>query len=121
MKKTAVLLFCLSAFVFAKDKVTVKVVATHQVSREARDFRAQMDKAMMGSTTPGRTVEVFNLDTIINGEHVVLACEDDKGCEAPSVDSEYQGDMVHDHVHLAFTLPVTHKQVKRWYKVAGSW
>src|SRR5438309_7189383 len=78
---------------FAKDVITVKVIATHSASREARDLRSTSDRVMLGANTPGRTVEVFNLDAIINGEHVLLACEDDKGCEAPAVDAEYQAEI----------------------------
>jgi hypothetical protein len=123
VKFSALFVFCLlSICTFAKDSVAVKVVAVHQATHEARDFRAQLD-SVMTPHDPKRYVEVFNLDTIINGEHVILACADDKGCEAPAIDAEYQGEMKGRNraVHLTFSLPVTHKEVKRWYKIAGSW
>jgi hypothetical protein len=120
MKYLAVLLV-LSAFAMAKDTVQVEVKAVHSATREARDTRAIMEKGIMGSGSPGRTVEVFNLDAIIGNEHVVLACDDDKGCEAPALGT-YSGDMKRrGHMKLTFDLPVTHKSVSRWYKIAGSW
>jgi hypothetical protein len=45
----------------------------------------------MGAGSPGRQVESFNLDTVINGEHVLLACEDDKECEAPALGNLFWG------------------------------
>ena len=75
----------------------------------------------MGAGSIGSQVESFNLDTVISGEHVLLACEDDKGCEAPALGT-YSGDLKRrGHMHLTFDLPLTHKQVTRWYKIAGSW
>jgi hypothetical protein len=122
VKSVIAALLLLPPLTFAKDTVSVKVIAVHSASREARDLRATSDRVMLSSNTPGRTVEVFNLDTIINGEHVLLACEDDKGCEAPATDAEYQAEIKRSKfVHLTFSLPVSHKQVARWYKIAGSW
>lgn len=112
---------CLTALTFAKDLKPIKVIATHAVTHEARDFRAIMDKGLMGPSAPNRQVESYNLDTEIDGEKVVLACDDDKGCEAPALGT-YEAEMKRrGHVHLTFDMPVTHKQVSRWYKVAGSW
>ncbi len=122
MKNTAVVfsLLC-SLLAWSKDMVQVEVVATHAVTHEARDARAITERGLMGSRAPGRQIESANLDTIINGEHVLLACDDDKGCEAPAPGT-YQAEMKRrGHVHLSFPIPVTHKTVTRWYKIAGSW
>jgi hypothetical protein len=116
-----VLLFALTSLAVAKDVVQVEVKATHSVTHEARDTRAIMDKGILGAGAPNRQVESFNLDTIINGEHVLLVCDDDKGCEAPALGT-YSGEVKRrGHVHLTFAVPLTHKDVSRWYKVAGSW
>jgi hypothetical protein len=119
--KNLALLIALAIPLSAKDIKQVEVKATHAVTHEARDPRAIIDKGIMGASSPNRQIESFNLDTIINGEHVLLACEDDKGCEAPTLGT-YSGDLKRrGHMHLTFDLPLTHKQVTRWYKIAGSW
>jgi hypothetical protein len=118
-----ILLFVLLATlaVYAKDNVQVQVSAIHAVTHEARDLRAITDRGLMGARTPGRQVESFNLDTVIDGEHVLLACEDEKGCEAPALGT-YSGEVKRrGHVHLTFDLPLTHKKVTRWYKIGGAW
>jgi hypothetical protein len=119
--RNVIVLFCLLSLGWAKDVKQVQVMATHSVTHDARDTRAIIDRGIMGAGSPGRQVESFNLDTVINGEHVLLACEDDKGCEAPALGT-YSGDLNRrGHMHLTFDLPLTHKQVTRWYKIAGSW
>jgi hypothetical protein len=71
--------------------------------------------------TPTRQVESYNLDTVINGEHVLLACDDMKGCEAPALGS-YDAEMrKKQYVKMTFTLPLSQKPVTRLYKIAGSW
>jgi hypothetical protein len=121
MKRLAQLFLCLSLSAWAKDIKQVKVVATHAVTHEARDTRAIMDRGIMGAHTLGRQVESFNLDTEIDGEKVLLACDDDKGCEAPELDT-YEAELRRGgHIRVNFTVPVTHKKVGRWYRIAGSW
>ena len=115
----AVLVFCLSGF--AKDTVQVEVKAVHTATHEARDNRAILEKGVLGAGAPTRNVEVFNLDAVINNDHVVLVCTDGKGCEAPALGT-YPGELKRGgHVVLTFELPVTHKKVSHWYKIAGSW
>jgi hypothetical protein len=81
--RIAFLLFALSAVALAKDMVQVEVKATHAVTHEARDASAITERGLMEAHALGRQVESFNLDSVINGEHVLQVCEDDKGCEAP--------------------------------------
>jgi hypothetical protein len=119
MKLCACLLL-LGSFAYAKDVVQVEVKATHAASREARDLRSLTEKGVMGAGSPNRTVEVYNLDAIINGDKVVLACDDDKGCQSPALGT-YEGEMKRGHVKISFELPVTHKKVSHWYKIGGSW
>ena len=60
-------------------------MASHSAMHDARDTRAIIDRGIMGAGSPGRQVESFNLDTVIDGEHVLLSCEDDKGYTANTV------------------------------------
>ena len=99
----------------------VEVAAVHAVTHDDRSSRAVMDKAVMGANAPTRQVESFNLDALINGEHVLLACDDPKGCEAPALGS-YDAELKRKtFVKMIFTLPLSQKQVSRWYKIAGTW
>jgi hypothetical protein len=121
--KTPILcsLVLLASLAWATDSVEVKVVAVHQVTHESRDTRAILEKGIMGAGRPGRHTESYNLDVIINDEHVVLACDDDKGCESPKLGT-YRGEVKRrGHVRVKFSLPLSDKTVDRWYKVAGSW
>lgn len=119
--RNAVLMFCLLAQCWAKDLKQVQVMATHAVTHEARDTRAVIDRGIMGPNTPNRQTESFNLDTVIGEEHVLLTCEDEKGCEAPALGT-YPGELKRGKfIRLTFDLPLSHKQVSRWYKVSGSW
>ena len=100
----------------------VEVKAIHAGTHEDHGNRAVLDKAMLGSRAPTRQLESFNLDAIINGEHVLLACDDPKGCEAPAVGT-HDGELVKHGkwVRMTFKPPLTEKHVTRWYRVAGTW
>lgn len=116
---TVVLLLC--GIALGKDVLQVEVKATHSVIHEDQSTRAVLQKGLNGSTAPTKDVEVYNLDAVINGEHVVLACDDPKGCESPALGT-YDGELKKGKwIKLTFSLPVTHKEVSRWYKMAGSW
>ena len=111
----------LSTLSFAKDVVQVEVKAVHAVTHEDRGNGSVIDKGILGAHVPTKDVEVYNLDAIINGEHTVLVCEDEKGCEAPALGT-YEGEMKRrGFMKLSFNLPVTHKAVSHWHKIAGSW
>jgi hypothetical protein len=121
MKTMIVLLFAAATLVWAKDTLTVEVKATHATTHEDQSNRAVLDKAITGANSPTRQVESFNLDTIINNERVLLVCDDPKGCESAALGT-YKGEIKRSKwIKLTFSLPVTHKQVARWYKMAGSW
>ncbi len=105
----------------AKDQLSVEVKATHVVTHDDRSSGAIFSKGMMGATAPTKQVESFNLDAIVNGDHVLLACDDSKGCESPELGT-YAGEMKRNKwIKISFQLPVTHKEVSRWYRIAGSW
>lgn len=105
----------------AKDALSVQVAAVHSVTHDDQGSRATLDKGILGAHSTTRQLESFNLDTIIDGEHVILACDDPKGCEAPAL-STYQGERKRDKwIRLTFSVPLSHKEVSRWYRIAGSW
>ena len=80
--KKVLLVLLLASFAWSKDAMKVTVAATHAVTHEDRGGRAVIDKAIMGAHAPTGQSESFNLDAIVNGQHVFLACDDSKGCEA---------------------------------------
>jgi len=122
MRQILVLLFLLLAVpLWAKDSMQVQVLAVHAVTHDDQGQRSTIDKVMLGAHSTTKQVESFNLDSVINGEHVLLACDDPKGCEAPALGT-YDGELKRGKwIHLSFTLPVSHKEVVRWYKISGSW
>jgi len=122
MKTLVVLLCATSILAWAKDTpVDVEVKATHAVTHEDQSSGAIVRKGLMGDNAPTRQVESFNLDTVINGEHVLLVCDDPKACESPALGT-YKGEMKHDKwIKLTFRLPLSKKEVSRQYKIAGSW
>ena len=121
MKTLLLLLIGLGAVGFAKDSVRVQVAAVHTVTHDDQGTRAVIDKGLMGARSTTRQIESFNLDTIINGEHVRLACDDPKGCESPAL-ATYDAERKRDKwLRITFPLPLSNKSVTRWYKIAGSW
>jgi hypothetical protein len=118
MKTLILLLIATSVLVWAKDTVDVEVKATHAVTHNDQSVAS----ALRPRGLPTQQVESFNLDTVINGEHVFLTCaEVSKTCEAPAL-ATYKGEMRHGKwIKLTFEMPVTHKEVSRSYKIAGSW
>jgi hypothetical protein len=111
-----------ASIALAKDTVQGEVKATHVATHEDQGTRSVLDKGILGAHAPSQQVEVFKLDTVINGDHVFLVCVDTKGCEqiAPGT---YEGELKRGGkwIKVSFELPVTHKRVERWYRVTGSW
>jgi hypothetical protein len=123
MEKVVLVLLVLGFGVFAqaKDVLRIQVAAVHSVTHEDHSSRAVIDKAILGAHAPTGQSESFNLEAIINGQHVFLACDDPKGCESPAIGA-YDGELKRNKwVKMTFTLPLSQKQVARWYKIAGSW
>jgi hypothetical protein len=120
--KLLLVFLALSLSALAKDAVTVEVKAAHAVTHEDQSATAMVRKGLEGSHGVTRHLESFNLDTVINGERVLLACDDPKGCEAPAP-GNYDGELVRKGkwVKLTFAVPLRDKSVTRWYRVAGSW
>jgi hypothetical protein len=119
--KTLAVVLVLTGFLWPKDVTQVQVVAVHQVTHDDQSARAMVDKGILGAHSTTRQLESFNLDSVINGEHVLLACDDPKGCEAPAL-GNYEGELKRSKwLRMSFEIPVSHKQVSRWYKIAGSW
>jgi hypothetical protein len=121
MNKMVLMVLLLSSLAWSKDAVKVTVAATDAVTHEDRGGRAVMEKAIMGANAPTKQYESFNMDAIVNGQHVFLACDDPKGCEAPALGT-YDGELKRGKwIRMTFTMPVTNKSVSRWYKIGGSW
>jgi hypothetical protein len=119
--KIATILLLLTLSAFAKDLKQVEVTATHAVTHEDRGLRSTSDSVMLGAGRVRTMIESYNLDAIVDGEHVILACDDPKGCEAPAL-GKYEAELKRDKwLRMNFSLPVSHKQVSRWYKISGSW
>jgi hypothetical protein len=116
--KSLLLVLLVAVSVQAKDAIRVEVAAVHSVTHNGRSLQ---DFMLAGPYHPVRQVESYNIDAIINGEHVVLSCEDMKGCEAPALGSYNAEIRRQKYVKLTFELPLSKKPVTRFYKVAGSW
>jgi hypothetical protein len=113
-----VLVLLIAISVQAKDAIRVEVSAVHSVTHNGRSLQ---DYMLSGPGHPVRQIESYNLDAIINGERVILNCEDPRGCEAPAVGS-YDAEIRHEkYVKLTFEMPLSKKSVTRMYKVAGTW
>lgn len=116
----AALLF-FPAALLAKNTVQVEIVAVHSATHNDTSGRATFEKAFNGAHSIDRQTEVFNLDGVIEGQHVVLACEDSKGCESPAIGT-YKADIRGSKfVHMTFPVPLSEKPVTRWYRIAGTW
>ena len=121
LHRLLIVILLFAGFAWAKDAIQVQVIATHAVTHEDRSSRAVLDKGIMGAHATTKQQESFNLDAVINGEHVILACDDPKGCEAPAPGT-YEGEVKRGKwVHLRFPVPLSQKPVVRWYKIMGSW
>lgn len=114
-------LFVLVGAMCAAESLQVEVVAVHAITRTDGGAMAIVDKSMMGPYSLDKQKESFSLNTIIKGEHVVLACEDSKGCESPAPGTYPAEFKRGKFVHMAFPVPLSEKKVTRWYRVAGSW
>ena len=117
---TGLFLIC-SALAWSKDILKVQVVAIHSVTHDDQGQRAVIDKGLLGANSVTRQRESFNLDAVINGEHVLLACDDPRGCEAPATGTYDAERKRSKWVRLTFPVPLSEKPITRWYKIAGSW
>jgi hypothetical protein len=120
----AVTLFSTLAFA-EKNIVTVQVVESTSVTMTHHSamttvFNDQKDE---------RQVQSFDLKTVINGEHVVLACRQlskafatESACESLATGS-YQAELKtkYRYVIISFNEPVSGKEKKQSYQIQGSW
>lgn len=113
--------FFLVSTISVAENLQVEVIAVHAVTHSDRGAKAIVDKSLMGAHAVDRQKDSFNLDTIIKGEPVVLACEDSKGCESPALGTYAAEFKRGKFVHMTFPVPLSEKKVTRWYRVAGSW
>jgi hypothetical protein len=104
----------------ASDKTLVQVVATHQATHNDRSTGSRMEALFGRDSYVGKQREVFNLDTVIGSQNVILLCVDDKGCEAPPLGT-FDAKVNHGHYYLTFPVMGTTKTVTRAYQSGGSW
>jgi hypothetical protein len=74
----------IAGLTWSKDITKVQIEAVHSVTHKDQGTRATLDKGLLGAHSTTKQVESFNLDAVISGEHVSLACDDPKGCRSPS-------------------------------------
>ena len=132
MKRFAIVMFTLCGLalqVFAKDEITIDVRASHAVTmNEHTAVGTLFASSSQPEGSSGRQIQSYNLDAIINGEHVVLACKQlSKGFASvsPCVEippGKYSGTLNRGKfVVLRFSEPLTHKDKTQNYEVQGSW
>lgn len=106
----------LSAFTKSKEQIQVTVVAT-----DSREYKYRGD-GLIGLAVGSRTRnEVFAMNTIINGEHVKLECQENhSGCTAMTPGT-YEADFDGKSVWVNSEKPLTHKRVREHWRLAGGW
>jgi hypothetical protein len=123
--RLALTLLLVSSFAVAKDTVSVEVKESVSVTMTHHDaistlFNKQQDQ---------RQVQSFDLKAIINGQHVVLACDamshagSQSACDsiAPGTYSGELRGRDGKFLTLHYTAPLTGKERKQNYAVQGSW
>jgi hypothetical protein len=108
-----------------KTSVVVEVVETHNLT-QSTDLRGDTSGGVVGAvvndTTGRRThTDSSTIYVIVNGEHALLDCYERRtGC-ATIGPGRYYGELEGDGIWVSYQMPLTHKQVRSHYKIAGSW
>jgi hypothetical protein len=108
-----------------KAFVMVEVVDTRNLTQSS-DARGDTSGGAVGAIVKGTTGRRTHTDSstiyvIVNSEHALLDChERRKGC-ATIGPGKYFGERDGDGIWINYLMPVTHKQARDHYKVAGSW
>jgi hypothetical protein len=99
--------------------VLVTVVDTQNLT-QSQDTRTS--GGIAGAVTGRRTLtDTSTISVIVNGEHALLDCyERRKGCTTIGP-GKYYGEQLGDGIWVNYQMPITHKQVRNHYKIAGSW
>jgi hypothetical protein len=105
--------------------VIVEVVETQNLT-QSRDARGDTSDgpiaAVVNDTTGRRThTDASTIYVIVKGEHALLDCYERRtGCSTIGP-GKYYGEVDGDGIWVSYVLPITHKQVRNHYKIAGSW
>lgn len=108
-----------------KTSVIVEVVDTQNLT-QSRDARGDTSGGAVGAVVNGVTGRRTHTDTstiyvIVNGEHALLDCYERRtGC-ATIGPGKYYGEQDGESIWVSYQMPITHKQVRNHYKIAGSW
>jgi hypothetical protein len=108
-----------------KTSVIVEVVDTQKLT-QSQDTRGDTSGGAVGAVVNGVTGRKTHTDTstiyvIVNSEHAVLDCYERRtGC-ATVGPGKYYGELEGDGIWVSYQMPLTHKQVRNHYKIAGSW
>lgn len=108
-----------------KTAVVMEVVDMQNLtqSSDARgDSSGGVAAAVVNGTTGRRThTDSSSLYVIVNGEHALLDCYERRtGC-ATIGPGKYYGESDGDGIWVDYQMPITHKQMRNHYKIAGSW
>jgi hypothetical protein len=109
-----------------KTSIVVEVVDTQNLTQTS-DAQGDTTGGIVGSRVNGLTGRRTHTDNamiyiIVNGEHALLDCYERRtGC--PTIGpGKYYGELDgHDGIWVNHQIPITHKQVRDHYKIAGSW
>lgn len=111
-----VLMFVNAGFAAKKEPLKVEVVSTD--SREYKFQGGGLIGAAMGSRTKN---VVFAMDTIVNGEHVKLDCQENHGGCTAMTPGIYDGEFDGKSIWITYSKPLTHAIVREHWKVSGGW
>jgi hypothetical protein len=108
-----------------KTAVIVEVVDTQRLT-QSQDARGDTSGGVVGTVINSQTgrrthTDSSTLNVIVKGEHALLDCYERRtGC-ATIGPGKYYGEQDGDGIWISYQMPITHKQLRNHYKVAGSW
>ncbi len=105
--------------------VLVEVVDTQRLT-QSQDTRGDTSGGIVGTIVNSQTgrrthTDSSTLNVIVKGEHALLDCYERRtGC-ATIGPGKYYGEQDGDGIWISYQMPITHKQFRNHYKIAGSW
>ena len=108
-----------------KTSIMVEVVDT-QTLTQSTDARGDTSGGAVAAVVNGTTGRRTHTDTstiyvVVNGEHALLDCYERRtGC-ATIGPGKYYGEQDGNGIWISYQMPITHKQARDHYKIAGSW
>jgi hypothetical protein len=105
-----------AGFAKAKEPLKIEVVST-----DSREYKYQ-GGGLIGIAVGSRTKnEVFAMNTIVNGEHVKLNCQENHGGCTAMTPGVYDAEFDRKSVWITSVKPLTHKTVREHWKLSGGW